>query len=311
MRMSSGCGVLGGQVAGLFLAVVATLLWSSAFVCGRYLLGGERPLMDPYSLVFFRFVVGALVVFALAAGRGQRLLPRSGQWPLLCGTALFMYALMSLFNFCGQRSVSATMAALILESGPALLLLLWNVVRGHRLHLAEWVSVLGGVLGCMLVLNLVTRSGFQFSGSVWGQLLLLASALCWVLGSVWNQRLMNTEAKLAVVGWCQLLSAGMMLPVLWACRDELLPPQTGMAWGAAVCIGIFPTALAFVAWGEAAARLPLWKLSLMQNLTPVFTLLAAYLLLGEPATLLNVVGMVLVVASLSLAVVAGRRAGKS
>ena len=35
--------------------------------------------------------------------------------------------------------------------------------------------------------------------------------------------------------------------------------------------------------------------------------LTASLLLGEPATMLNVVGMALVVASLSLAVLAGRR----
>ena len=99
----------------------------------------------------------------------------------------------------------------------------------------------------------------------------------------------------------------MMLPVLAVCREGLVLPRTGLAWAAAVCVGVFPTALAFVAWGEAAARLPLWQLSLMQNLTPGFTLLAASLLLGEPATMLNVVGMALVVASLSLAVLAGRR----
>lgn len=306
MRMGRDAG--GGSLAGVALAVLATLLWSSAFVCGRYLLGGERPLMDPYTLVLVRFVVGSAVVFGLAALRGQPLGIGRRQWPLLAGTSLFMYTLMSVFNFCGQRTVSATMAALILESGPALLLLVWNMVCGRRLSWAEWVSVLGGALGCMLVLNIITLSGVQVGGSALGQLLLLASALCWVVGSVWNQRLMmRADSKLALVGWCQLAGAVMMLPVLAVCREGLVLPRTGLVWAVAVCVGVFPTALAFVAWGEAAARLPLWQLSLMQNLTPVFTLLAASLLLGEPATMLNVVGMALVVASLSLAVLAGRR----
>ena len=127
MRMGRDAG--GGSLAGVALAVLATLLWSSAFVCGRYLLG-------PDTLVLVRFVVGSAVVFGLAALRGQPLGIGRRQWPLLAGTSLFMYTLMSVFNFCGQRTVSATMAALILESGPALLFLVWNMVCGRRLSWA-------------------------------------------------------------------------------------------------------------------------------------------------------------------------------
>lgn len=54
-------------------------------------------------------------------------------------------------------------------------------------------------------------------------------------------------------------------------------------------------------------RLALWKLSMLQNLTPIFTLFGAWLLLGERPTGFNFAGIVLVLAGLSAAILATRR----
>ena len=46
-------------------------------------------------------------------------------------------------------------------------------------------------------------------------------------------------------------------------------------------------------------QLPLWKLNLMQNLTPLFTLTGAYFLLGETISLFGLLGIIIVSGSLS------------
>lgn len=302
-----------GEIVGVALAVTSALLWSSAFIFGRYLLGCTPAKVDAYTLTFFRFIIGSLVVFAFAKVRGERLLPSGkAQWRLIACVSVFLYTLMSLFNFSGQKYVSATTAALILESGPALLLLLWKVVSRDNVGAREALSVSFGLLGCLLVLNIVSLEGIQCGGSVLGQLLMLASTVSWVVGGFFNKRLMSDSTnKLALVGWCQVFSALFMVPVLCVRGSSLIIPTSWQAWGALVFMAIFPTGLAFMTWGEAAARLPLWKLSLMQNMTPVFTLVGATFLLGEPVTWLNVLGMFVVFVSLAVAVVPGRRHGQA
>ena len=46
-------------------------------------------------------------------------------------------------------------------------------------------------------------------------------------------------------------------------------------------------------------HLPLWKLNLMQNLTPLFTLTGAYFLLDEKLSPFGLAGMFIVLGSLS------------
>ena len=72
-------------------------------------------------------------------------------------------------------------------------------------------------------------------------------------------------------------------------------------------MAIFPSALAYIAWGVALKQCEMWKLLLTQNLTPVFTMVGSFLLLGEKLTLFNVTGMVLVFCGLFAVVLAGRK----
>ncbi len=286
---------------GAAAAVVATLLWSSAFVSARYLLGDSRRI-DPMTLVFFRFAIGAAVVFGVAKlFRAPLRLESAGQFRGVIPVAFFLYFLMSFLFFIGQRWTSATTSALFIESGPALLVIVWKLLCRRPTGRDEIAAVLLGGLGCMFVLNIISASGIHFGDtSRFGQLLLLCAAISWVIGSVQGRKLMNCRNPLAVTGWCQLVSALMMVPLLVIFHREIILPHEAAAWGAVLAMGIFPTALAFILWGYAMPRLELWKLSLIQNLTPVFTLAGAWMILDERLTWFNLIGMALVLTALAI-----------
>ena len=289
---------------GFLPAVLATLLWSSAFVSARYLLGGTPQRIDPMSLVCYRFLIGAGVIFAIARLRGEPLKLHSIREAVeTILVALLLYFLMSFLFFLGQPSVSATTSALFIESGPGLIVIACNLLRGRKPTRTAIVAIGLGVLGCMLVLNIITVNGIHYDfTSLAGQLFLLAAAISWVAGSVRGQQLMRRSNWLPLTGWSQLIAAGMMLPWMGIFHDQLIFPREFGAWNAVVVMGIFPSALAFIAWSYAMPRMELWKLSLIQNLTPVFTLAGAWLLLGEQLSALNFLGVALVLSAVAITV---------
>ncbi|MBQ9775787.1 MAG: DMT family transporter [Lentisphaeria bacterium] len=287
------------EYQGYLLALLTTMLWGSSFVAARSLLAGT-PQTDPLFMVFCRFGIGALTLFLLAflLKKDVRIKSRRHAWQIFRAASLIYWG-MSLLLFMGQKTTSATTGALILESGPAVLTILWKLFSRQKTTVTECFGCLFCFFGSMLVLKIITPEGFNFSGDWSGQILLLASAVCWVAGSVYTSELMKNSDKLATTAWLCLTAALLTLPVMGIFHETLLIPRTLPAWGTLLYFGIFPTAIAFLCWNAAMLILPLWKLNLMQNLTPLFTLAGAYFLLGEKLSPLGLAGTFIVLGSLS------------
>lgn len=97
-----------------------------------------------------------------------------------------------------------------------------------------------------------------------------------------------------LAGTLELVVLRLVLPV------EINWPDTAGQWAAVGYIGLFPTAIAFFAWYEAMRLIKLSLLSVMQYLTPVFTLLLAWTFLGERMNLWQIAGIVVVLAGIAL-----------
>lgn len=306
--------MLNKDVKGMLLAGSASLLWSSAFVTAGFLLGGGSRKIDPLTLTALRFFIGGLVILGGAWLTGRPLFFNSKrQFFLVLGAALQLYLLTSFLSFTGQKSVTPTAGALIVDSGPVILVALWNLcmLRSSR---TEFFSVAVAGLGALMVLNILTPSGFFYDGGkAVGQLFCLAAAMVWISGSRCSKALMESGGdSLVMTGWCELISGIVAGIVMIPAAPTLILPSSGEAWIGVAVMALFPSALAYIAWGLALKQCEMWKLLLTQNLTPVFTMIGSFLLFGERLTLFNVAGMVLVFCGLFSVVLAGRKksAGK-
>ena len=287
------------ELQGYILALLATMLWGSSFIAARYLLAGT-PQTDPLFMVFCRFGIAAAVIFLISIllKKDIRLTSKRQVWEIF-RAAFLLYWAMSLLLFMGQKSASATTGALFLESGPAVLAILWKILCREKTTPVELGGCFLCFIGSMMVLNILTPGGFNFAGNWIGQTLLLTSAVSWVAGSVYTRKLMQTSDKLTTTGWLCLTAALLTLPVMGIFHESIIIPRTFPAWSILFYFGVFPTAAAFVFWNTAMLHLPLWKLNLMQNLTPLFTLMGAYFLLGEKLSPFGLAGMFIVLGSLS------------
>ena len=286
---------------GIFLAILSCLLWGSLFIFARYLLRTPAKI-DPYLLVFLRFLLSAAILFAYAKYKRLPLKPKSRrQFIDMMKTGFFLYWLMALLSFIGQRTVTAMTASLFVESGPAIILIAWKIISRQKTTKVECAACALGLLGSMLVLNIISPNGIHLTGNPLGILFVFLSAVSWVIGGYCGKDLMREGDRIIGTAWSILFCAIFDIPVVLLMRHQIIFPSTPAAWAAILSMAIFPTSIAFVAWGEAMALLPLWKLNLTQNLTPVFTLIGSYFILHEPLTTWNLVGIAIVLAGLSAA----------
>ena len=293
----------------MLLAGSASLLWSSAFVTAGFLLGGGAKKIDPLTLTALRFILGGLIILGVGKITGRPLWFNSKrQFYLVLGTAFQLYLLTSFLSFTGQKSVTATAGALLVDSGPVILVAFWNLcmLKSSKLEL---FSVAVAAVGALMVLNILTPAGFIYDGGrLTGQLFCIAAAIVWITGSRCTKALMESGGdSLVMTGWCELISGVMAALVMIPAAPTLILPADPETWIGVAVMAIFPSALAYIAWGVALKQCEMWKLLLTQNLTPVFTMVGSFLLLGEKLTLFNVTGMVLVFCGLFAVVLAGRK----
>ncbi|MBQ9753597.1 MAG: DMT family transporter, partial [Lentisphaeria bacterium] len=184
----------------------------------------------------------------------------------------------------------------------------WNLCMFNSSRL-ELLSVAVAAVGALMVLNILTPAGFIYDGGrLAGQLFCIAAAIVWITGSRCTKALMESGGdSLVMTGWCELISGVMAALVMIPAAPTLILPAAPETWIGVAVMAIFPSALAYIAWGVALKQCEMWKLLLTQNLTPVFTMIGSFLLLGEKLTLFNVTGMVLVFCGLIAVVLAGRK----
>jgi drug/metabolite transporter (DMT)-like permease len=87
----------------------------------------------------------------------------------------------------------------------------------------------------------------------------------------------------------------MTLPVVPLGWDQIRSPSAG-AWIGAFYLGLLPSALGFVLWAYAVARLPVAACTSLLYLVPPVAVVIAWLWLGEVPIAAEVLGSVVVIA---------------
>ncbi len=276
---------------GLFLLVV--LAWGFNYL---FVTVGLRD-ADPLWLATLRAAVGAIAVLAIvtplhawgrldAAGRRDALLLG------IPNTALFFG-----LWFTAAQSVLPGFASVVVYTFPLWVAMLASPLLGHQLGGRHWLAVALGFTGVALISQVWAVAGGGISLAP--VLELLGAAFAWALGTVLFQRRFRREELLEANAY-QLFGGAAALAaatLLWAPRPW---PDFGSPtlWGAVAWLGIFGTAIAYTIWFRLLGRTRAATLSAYVFLVPVVALSASALLLGERLSVLQLVGVAFVLASI-------------
>jgi drug/metabolite transporter (DMT)-like permease len=274
-------------------AVGMTLAFGLSFVATKYALHGFRPLLI------------AEIRFALAGGllwAAWRLRPKREEVTrseLLHLAALGFVSLTLYFALETNGITSASSAAILIATIPVFVAVLAALVLHERNGARQWLGVvlsLAGVAGLVLL-----GSGVGGGGLV-GDLLVLAAALSAAVYNLMARSLLMTRSALYVTAYQNLFGALFMAP--FALGEALLMgvrrPTAG-AVGAVLYLTLGCSVVAYLLLNYAFRFVPASRLSVFVNLTPVVAVAAAYVLLGERFTTMQLGAAAVVVAGVWLA----------
>ncbi|MGK5552583.1 DMT family transporter [Actinomadura kijaniata] len=272
------------------LALAGTVvLWASAFPAIRVGIDG----LGVEALSFLR-IATATVALLLVAPLAKVRLPRRRDLPMiaLCG-ATGVAAYQILLNW-GEVEVAAGTASLLIATAPVFSVLLGSLFLKERL---SWNIILGSIVaiaGAAIVSLAAGDGGFTASA-----LIVLAAAIFQGVYHFATKPLLRRYTGLEVAAYAMVAGAVLALPLIPATWDAARhAPADALA--SAVYLGLLPSALGFVIWAYAVARLPLAASTAALYLVPPVALVISLLWLGEVPHPIELVGGAVSVAGVIL-----------
>jgi drug/metabolite transporter (DMT)-like permease len=284
-------------VAGILLAILATLIWSGNFIIAR----SAAPSVPPVTLAFLRWSCASLIMLPLgwqAFMRDRKVVLQ--HWPSLAFAALAGVAVFNtLVYVAGHFSAAINLALIGTTSSPIFSFILARIFLKEQIPFQRLLGLLICIAGILMLLSRGSWEvlmHFRFSEGDW-----------WILGAAFSFAVYNIMARKKPVA---IGPVSYLFSTFWIGTLMLLPfalwehnNTPGITWnanlvGMILYLGAGTSVAAFFCWNAAIARLGAARAAIFGNLIPLFSSIEAVLILKEQITWVHLSGMSIIVAGL-------------
>lgn len=256
------------KLAGL-AAAGTVLLWASAFPAISVAVGP----FGPAGLAVVRLTVASAALLVAAPFLGVRR-PRRADLPLIavCGLA-GMTGYQLLLN-TGERVVPAGTASLLVATAPVYASLLAVAFLGEHQARRQGAGAAVALAGTAAI---AAARGLSFGTSA---LIVLAAAVLQAIFHTAQKPLLGRYTGFEVTAYAMWAGTVFVLPWTGSALHAL-PQAGGRAIGAAVFLGVAPSAVGFVLWAYAMARMDVGRATLSLYLVPAAAILISLIWLSQ------------------------------
>ena len=269
-----------------------SILWGGSFFFNSAALR-ELP---PLTLVFLRVGLGAAFLLPLLRLYRISLPTDAASWRPYVVMAFLNNVLPFSLIVTGQLFISSGLASILNATTPLFTVAVMAAVGEERLIARRVAGVFVGLVGVIILRG----TGVEpLSGQGIGILLCLAAALSYGFAALVARRWLSTSPPLATAT-CQLIASTVMMSALAFAVDQpwRLTMPGAATWLAVLGSAGLSTALAYLVFFQVLRRSGATNVTLVTLLLPVTAILLGYFVLGEPISVREIGGAVVIASAL-------------
>ena len=259
-------------------AIVCTV-WGTTYLAIK--IGLET--IPPFLMGGLRYILAGAILAVIVRAQGRHL-PARAHWGTLAVLGFFMMGFGNGGVVWGEQYVPSGLTAVLIATSPFWMVSLDAMVTGGRqLHLRQWIGLIVGFAGILLLvwpdIQIGGAGGRQF---LFGVLALQLACAGWAVGSAYTRRhvtprdVIGSAALQMIFGGIFMIAVG---SVLGEWTHLAFSTRTALAFG---YLTVFGAVLAFTAYSYALRHLPMAIVSLYSYVNPVIAVALGTLLLHEP-----------------------------
>ncbi|WP_319584923.1 DMT family transporter [uncultured Pseudodesulfovibrio sp.] len=289
----------GNRPLGFLFALLAVTIWSGNFLIASGFVND----IPPVTLAALRWLTATAVFLPFAKKDMQRdmraLLDNRLELVIAAITGV------TLFNtlvYVSARSTDAVNMALFASTTPVFVVILARIFLKERISLLRWAGLTVAIAG---MLAIATRGKMDVLVNLTfraGDIVMLLAGFLWAVYSILVKRKPMTISQNAYLGATFLLGTIPLIPAAFI--EQIYAPAwsfTPAVLGAVLYIGVLASLVAFFLWNSAIMHIGPGNAALFQYFMPVFSGIGAWLLLGQPVTMVHGVGFILIFSGVAMA----------
>ena len=276
------------------LTALAPAIWGSTYIVTTQLLPPGMPL----TVAALRALPAGLLLLLIV-----RQWPQGAWWWKSLVLGALNFSLFWGFLFVSAYRLPGGVAATVGAVQPLIVIALSRVVMGTPVRT---IALLAGAAGLCGVALLVLRPGAALDpvGIAAG----LAGALSMALGTVLSRHWKPPVSPLTFTAW-QLTAGGLLLAPVALLMEPTLPPLTPANLIGFLYLGLIGAAFTYMLWFRGLRLIGAQAASALGFLSPLVAVLLGWCLLGQALDAVQLLGVVVVIASVWASQQAPRRQG--
>ena len=244
------------------------------------------------ALLTYRYLLGTVMLLAVAGGPGPVLAVGPRKWPLLLIGGVAQTAIAGL-SLASLKLMPAAAVAFLFYTYPSWVTLLAVVRRTEKVDARNIVALLLSLAG------IVTIVGNPFSAQLdpRGIGLALLAAVTYALLIPWLGKIQDGLKPAAAMTWIVLGAGILFLAGALFTQSPLFPPSTSLLVNG-IALALIPTAIAFIAFLRGLTELGPVRTSIVSTVEPFWTALLAGVVLGQAVGVRTWIGGALIAAAM-------------
>ena len=275
------------RLTSLFL-ILPVLFWGMSYISIKMVLRE----LEPVEMISARFLMAAPVLYLIIRAKGLSV------WPVAKKGKLAIAAFIVFLHFwimaTGMKETSASNTAWILTTAPIFIAVLAWFYLKEVFKGSQWLGLFLAAVGVVVL----TANG-SLDNLAWvnsrGDWIVLTSCVTWAIYTVVTRDITTKVHPLTATFWMTAAAGAVFVPYsLVASGPSVYLAMKPITWLNLTFLGVLCLAVSFWLWAEGLKRQTAAEVGVYLYIEPMFTMIFAWLLLGEPITVWLLLGALLI-----------------